>query len=56
LALPEPEEVQAPQGNIVIREVLVHSEARKRWPWFVLGLFAGTAATMIAVIIAGGIG
>lgn len=56
LAIPEPEVVQAPQGNVVIREVLVHGDARKRWPWFVLGAFIGTIATIAGVLLAGGIG
>jgi hypothetical protein len=56
LAIPEPEVVQAPQGNVVIREVLVHGEVRKRWPWFVLGAFIGTIATIAVILLAGGIG
>jgi hypothetical protein len=56
LALPEPEPELAPQGNVVIREVLVHGEVRSRWPWFVVGLIAGTVATILAFVIAGGIG
>jgi hypothetical protein len=56
LALPEPEPELAPQGNIVIREVLVHGDVRRRWPWFVIGLFAGTVTTILAFVIAGAIG
>ncbi len=56
MAIPEPEVVQAPQGNVVIREVLVHGDVRKRWPWFVLGSFIGAIATIVAILLAGGIG
>ena len=56
LAVPEPEPVQAPQGNVVIREVLVHGDIRRRWPWFILGLFVGSALTVAVAFIAGGIG
>jgi uncharacterized paraquat-inducible protein A len=56
LALPEPEPVQEPQGNTVIREVLVHSDVRRRWPVFILGLFVGSVITIVSFIIAGGIG
>jgi hypothetical protein len=56
LTVPEPEPVVAPQENTIIREVLVHGDVRKRWPWFLLGLLAGTVATILAIVIAGGIG
>ena len=56
LAIPEPEVVQAPQGNVVIREVLVQGDVRKRWPLFVLGLCVGTALTYLAIVLSVGIG
>ena len=41
---------------MVIREVLVHGDVRRRWPWFILGLFVGSALTVAVAFIAGGIG
>lgn len=56
LALPEPEAIAAPEGNIVIKEVLVRQQRRRRWPWFVVGLFAGTLATGLTVYLVAWIG
>ena len=56
LALPEPEPVLEPQGNVVIREVMVHGETLKRWPLFVFGLFVGSAITVLTFLISRGIG
>jgi uncharacterized paraquat-inducible protein A len=56
LAAPEPEPIFEPQRNTIVREVLVHSDTRKRWPLFVLGLFVGNAITVLTILIYRGIG